>query len=178
MATRDRLVVDVNVFAIFLVENHPGHRWVASELEKGLKGMFVPVILDIVPVRAYWIMTRRWDCDPVQSEKAVRHFLDSYPMVEYASFEKEMIHEAFDLARELRHDVFDTVYLAAALRNKASGVMTTDAGFRRLCPRKGLRYLNPVPQRILQKFAGWKSTFGSAKGVGPFTHEDEMRSHE
>lgn len=178
MATREKTVLDVNVLAIFLVENHPGHRWVASELEKGLKGMFVPLVLDMVPIRAYWIMTRKWDCDPVQSEKALRHFLDSYPMVEIVALGKEIIHEAFDLARELRHDVFDTVYVSAALRNRASGIMTTDTGFRRLCSGKGLQYLNPVPPRILQKFAAWKSMFGSAKGIRPFTHEDEMQSHE
>ena len=64
MAGRDRILVDVNTLAIFLVEDHPGHSFVAREMERGLSGHFIPLVLDVVPMRAYWIMTRQWDCDP------------------------------------------------------------------------------------------------------------------
>lgn len=180
MATREKTLIDVNTLAIFLVEDHPGHQFIAPELEKGLKGQFLPLLLDILPIRAYWIMTRRWGCDTSQSEKAIRHFLDSYHAVEYVPVEKRIIHQAFDLARELHHDVFDTVYLSAALHNKANTIMTTDTGFQRLCQRKGLRYANPVPRAVLEKFVGWKEKnhFGTARGSGPFTAEDEMRGHD
>ena len=157
LAAREKTVVDVNTLAIYLVEDHPGNEFVTPELEKGLRGHFVPLLLDIVPIRAFWIMTRRWGCDGTQSEKAIRHFLDAYATVEYCSIEKEMVHEAFDLAREFRHDVFDTLYVSAALRNGASTIMTTDTDFQRLCQRKKLRYVNPVPREVLEKFADWKS---------------------
>jgi len=157
LAARDRVVVDVNALAIFLVQDHPGNPYITPELEKGLRGQFTPLILDIIPLRAYWIMTKKWRCDAEQSEKAIRHFLDAYPSVEYPSIEKKMIHDAFKLAGELPHDVFDTLYLAAAVRLGASGIMTTDTDFRKLCPRKNLRYLNPVPARVLEKFGPWQS---------------------
>jgi hypothetical protein len=78
------------------------------------------------------------------------------------------------LARELRHDPFDATYLAGALEYQASGIMTTDTDFRRLCRAKKLDYVNPVPTRILEKFAGWKSgVFGADPGrIKPFREED------
>src|SRR5438093_12033929 len=131
LADRDRILVDVNCLAIFLVEDHPGHLYVARELERGLSGHFIPLVLDVVPMRAYWIMTRQWDCDSSQSEKALRHFLDAYPLVEYCSVSKMLLHRAFDLARELRHDPYDTTYLAAALEYRTSEIMTIDNEFIR-----------------------------------------------
>jgi len=157
LADRDRILVDVNCLAIFLVEDHPGHLYVARELERGLSGHFIPLVLDVVPMRAYWIMTRQWDCDSSQSEKALRHFLDAYPLVEYCPVSKMVLHRAFNLARELRHDPYDTTYLAGALEYRASGIMTTDTDFRRLCRPEHLDYVNPVPPRVLERFAGWRS---------------------
>ena len=43
------------ILAIFLVEDHPGHDYVAPIVEAGLRGDYVPVMLDITPIRAYWI---------------------------------------------------------------------------------------------------------------------------
>ena len=126
-------------------------------MERGLSGHFIPLMLDVVPMRAYWIMTRLWDCDPAQSEKALRHFLDAYPIVEYCPVSMRVLHQAFDLARELRHDPFDTTYIAGALEYQASGIMTTDTDFKRLCHLKHLDYVNPVPTRVLERFAGWKT---------------------
>jgi len=157
LAGRDRILVDVNTLAIFLVEDHPGHSFVAREMERGLRGHFIQLILDVVPMRAYWIMTRQWDRDPAQSEKALRHFLDAYPIVEYCPVSMRVLHQAFDLARELHHDPFDTTYIAGALEYQASGIMTTDTDFKRLCHLKHLDYVNPVPTRVLERFAGWKS---------------------
>ena len=174
MADRDRILVDVNCLAIFLVEDHPGHSYVSREIEKGLSGHFIPIILDIVPMRAYWIMTHPWGCGAAESERALRHFLDAYPLVEYCPLSKTVLHRAFDLARELHHDPFDSTYLAGALENQASGIMTTDTDFRRLCQAKKLDYVNPVPPRVLEKFAGWKSgAFGVDRGrIKSFKEED------
>lgn len=158
MADRDKITIDVNTLAIFLVEDHPGYAYVAPQLEEGLSGSFTPITPDTVPIRAFWVMTRQWGCKPEESEGSVRYFLDHYPMVQYCPITRSTVHKAFDLARELHHDVFDTAYLAVALENQASGIMTTDTDFRTLCQRKSLRYINPVPARILEKFAGWKKS--------------------
>ncbi len=155
MENNPRVLVDVNALAIFLVEDHPGHSYVAPRILEGLKGTFVPVLLDISPLRAYWIMTTKWDIEKEACEKSVRHFLESYSMVEYSRIEKKTVQHAFDLARELHHDVFDTLYIAAALEMKASGIMTTDGDFQRLCSIKQLEYLNPVPSKILESFSAW-----------------------
>jgi predicted nucleic acid-binding protein len=156
LADSDRIILDVNTLAIFLVEDHPGHTYIGPEIERGLSGHFTPLVLDVIPMRAFWIMTRQWDCDPTASERALRHFLDAYTLVDYRSLNKRVLHQAFDLARELHHDPFDTTYLSAAIEYKASGIMTTDTDFRKLCNSKNLKYINPVPQRILEKFMGWK----------------------
>jgi predicted nucleic acid-binding protein len=184
LANRESAIVDVNTLAIYLVEDHPGNKFVTHELEKGLKGQYVPIILDNIPIRAFWIMTRTWGCDKAEGEKAIRHFLDAYHTIEYYSIDKKTIHQAFDLARELHHDVFDTIYLSAAIQIGASAIITTDTDFQRLCQRKKLRYVNPVPTQVLEKFAHWRSRkpvtsqFGAARGLRPFTVEDEMKGHE
>ncbi len=53
-------VLDVNILAIFLVKDHPGNRYVSSVVEEGLRGAFIPLVMDILPVRSYWIMTKKW----------------------------------------------------------------------------------------------------------------------
>jgi hypothetical protein len=119
-------------------------------------------------------MTHPWGCDTTQSERALRHFLGAYPLVEFCPLTKNVMHRAFDLARELHHDPFDSIYLAGALEYRASGILTTDTDFRRLCHSKNLDYVNAVPARVLEKFAGWKSgSFGADRGrVKPFREED------
>lgn len=155
MENKHRVLVDVNILTIFLVEDHPGHAYVRPRIEEGLKGSFIPVLLDISPLRAYWIMTAKWEIEKEACEKSVRHFLESYPMIEYWRVEKQTIQHAFELARELHHDVFDTVYIAAMLEMGASTIMTTDRDFQRLCSSKKLEYLNPVPSKILESFHTW-----------------------
>ncbi len=157
MATRESAIIDVNTLAIYLVEDHPGNKYVTLELEKGLRGQYTPIALDNLPIRAFWIMTRQWGCDRAESEKAIRHFLDAYHTVEYRPIEKETIHLAFNMAHELHHDVFDTIYLSAAIQTGASSIITTDTDFQRLCQKKKLRYVNPVPTQVLEKFVQWKS---------------------
>lgn len=134
MVARDKITIDVNTLAIFLVEDHPGNRYVAPQLEEGLQGRFIPLTPDIVPIRAYWITPRQWGCDREESV---------------------VVEEVSD--RFLHHDAFDTGYLAVALQNQATGIMTTDTDFRNLCQKKHLQYLNPVPTRVLKKFAAWKT---------------------
>ncbi len=44
------------------------------------------------------------------------------------------------------------MYLALALQEKASGIVTTDTDFEKLCNQIGLKYINPVPHEVLKHF--------------------------
>ncbi len=151
----DRRVLDVNALAIFLVEDHPGNRYVSPIIEEGLRGGYVPLLMDILPVRAFWVMTRRWGCPEQESSKAVEYFLRKYDRPEYPSLERETIAESFMLAGRLRHDVYDCVYLALALQERANAVITTDTDFERLCRSMKLEYINPIPAMVLKRFKNW-----------------------
>ncbi len=145
-------VLDVNTLAIFLVKNHPGNEYVHPLVEEGLRGGYTPLVMDILPVRVYWIMTRRWQCPEQESAEAVKHFVGAYERVRYPSLQRQTITQSFKLAEELRQDVFDCVYLALALQEGAEAVVTTDTDFESLCNRVGLEYINPVPVETLRRF--------------------------
>jgi predicted nucleic acid-binding protein len=150
---KEKRVLDVNALAILLVKDHPGNVFVSPVVEEGLRGAYIPVLMDILPVRAYWIMTKRWDCPEKESASAIEHFIKAYDRVRYTSLQKETTVESFELAKKLKHDVFDCVYLAFALQERAKGIVTTDTDFERICRHAGLDYINPVPKHILKRFA-------------------------
>ena len=148
----EKRVFDVNVLAIFLVKGHPGCEYVSPVVEEGLRGAYVPLVMDVLPVRAYWVMTRKWGLPEKDCAAAIEHFVKAYDRPLYPSLRRETILEGFRLADELRHDVFDCMYLALALQEKAGGIVTTDTDFEGLCRRVGLAYLNPVPKEVLKRF--------------------------
>jgi predicted nucleic acid-binding protein len=148
----EKRIFDVNVLAIFLVKDHPGCEYVSHVVEEGLRGGYVPLVLDVLPIRAFWVMTRRWGVPEKESAEAVKHFVKAYERPRYPCLKRESILEAFRLAKELRHDVFDCMYLALALQEKAVGIVTTDTDFERLCKHVGLEYVNPVPKEVLRRF--------------------------
>jgi predicted nucleic acid-binding protein len=134
------------------VKDHPGNEYVSGVVEEGLRGAYVPVVMDVVPVRAYWIMTKRWGCPEKESGRAVSHFVREYGRVRHSCLRRETIAESFRLAERLGHDVFDCVYLAFALQEGAKSIVTTDTDFERLCGAVGLEYVNPVPRKVLKRF--------------------------
>ncbi|MBT0159378.1 type II toxin-antitoxin system VapC family toxin [Candidatus Bathyarchaeota archaeon A05DMB-2] len=148
----EKRVFDVNVLAIFLVKGHPGCGYVSPVVEAGLRGAYVPLVMDILPVRAYWIMTRRWSLPERESAAAIEHFVKTYDVPRYPSLARETILEGFRLAEELKHDVFDCMYVAFARQEEAKGIVTTDTDFERLCKHVGLDYINPVPREVLKRF--------------------------
>lgn len=148
----EKRVFDVNVLAIFLVRGHPGFEYISPVVEVGLRGAYVPLVMDVLPVRAYWVMTRRWGLPDEECAAAIEHFVKAYDRPHYSSLKRETILEGFRLAAKLRHDVFNCMYLALALQEKASGIVTTDTDFEELCKRVGLSYFNPVPKEVLKRF--------------------------
>lgn len=157
MVSNEKRIIDVNVLAIFLVEDHPGNQYVAPIIEEGLRGVYTPLIMDILPIRAYWIMTKRWGCDKEESAEAIKYFLEEYDRPQYYCLRKETITKSFELAEKLKHDVYDCAYLASALQENASTIVTTDTDFEGLCKRLGLEYVNPVPADVLKHFKEWEA---------------------
>lgn len=156
MAIEDRRILDVNVLAIYLVSDHPGNEYVSPIVEDGLRGAYTPLILDILPVRAYWIMTEKWGCDRAESAKAVKHFVENYDRPHYYCLQRQTLARSFELSEKLRHSVYDCVYLAAAIQENASAILTTDTDFEKLCKNLNLQYINPVPKEVLKRFRKWK----------------------
>ncbi len=145
-------VIDINIFSMFLVEDHPAHSYVKDVIMHGLKGHFRPVILDIMPIRAHWLMTTKWNIDKDESSNAIRSFLKKYNQPVYVGMTRKSIDHAFQLSKELRHDVYDCCYLALAIQEEAAGIVTTDSDFESLCKKKHLAYENPVPKKVLEEF--------------------------
>lgn len=151
-AGKNRKVVDVNALAIFLVADHPGNKYLSPIIKDGLRGAYIPLLMDILPVRAFWIMTKRWGCPKKESAEAIEHFVKAYDRPQYSCLQKQTILESFQLAKRLGHDVFDCIYLAFALQENATAIITTDTDFESLCKTVGLGYVNPVPKEALSRF--------------------------
>ncbi|MDI6690528.1 MAG: PIN domain-containing protein [Candidatus Bathyarchaeota archaeon] len=155
MAIEDRRILDVNVLAIYLVSDHPGNEHVSSIMEEGLSGVYTPLIMNILPIRTYWIMTEKWGCDKAESAKAVKYFVENYDRPHYYCLQRQTLTRSFELAEKLNHDIYDCVYLAAAIQENASAIITTDTNFQKLCKRVNLEYINPIPKEVLKRFKKW-----------------------
>ncbi|MBI4417052.1 MAG: PIN domain-containing protein [Euryarchaeota archaeon] len=142
--------------AIFLVEDHPGHPFVDRIVSEGLEGSYRLLIPDQAPLRARWILTSRWGIRKAEADRAVEDFL-RHRRVAYVGASRGVLLKAFDLAKALKHDVYDTFYLALATELGAHAFLTTDADFRGLCPRVKLAYENPVPEDVLRQFGAFPS---------------------
>jgi len=145
-------VWDVNILAIYLVEDHPGNEYVSPIVEEGLRGEYIPILPDILPIRAYLILERKWNINKKEAMSVILEFLKKYDTPRYVSITKETLLRAFELSEKLKHDVYDCVYLALAEQERASAIITTDTDFEELCRRVGLEYENPVPLNVLKKF--------------------------
>jgi len=152
----ERKIWDVNILAIYLVEDHPGNPYVSEAVEEGLRGAYTPVILGSLPLRAYWVMTSRWGIDRREAAAAVADFVEKYDAPEYVGLRRDTISLAFELAEELGHDVYDCAYLALALQEGASAIVTTDTDFEELAPAVGVGYENPVPEDVLRRFSAFR----------------------
>jgi predicted nucleic acid-binding protein len=121
-------------------------------VESGLRDAYVPVLMDILPLRAFWIMTHPWGLPKSESSSAIQHFIQAYDIPQYSALQRETILNGFRLAKELNHDVSDCMYLALALQENASSIITTDTDFEKLCNHLGLKYFNAVPKDVLRHF--------------------------
>ena len=151
MATTSKLI-DVDVLAIFLVEDHPGHRYVDPVVSAGLAGGYRLLVPGDLPLQARWLLTAEWGVPAAEADRAIEDFLEQR-RVRYVSPDRGTLQAAFALARRLRCDVADAAYLALARAHGASAFVTTDAGLRTLCEKAGIAYENPIPRAVLAEFA-------------------------
>ena len=145
-----RLLADVNALAIQLVDDHPGHRYVAETLVPALSGTDTLITFGYLPLRVQWVL-EDLGFDTVDARNAVSSLLE-YPM-EFANADADTIRLAYELSAEKNHDVYDCFYLALARERDADELVTTDRDFERLCSEEPVSYRNPVPEDVLQQFA-------------------------
>lgn len=148
MAPR-RVLPDLNALSIQLVDDHPGHPYVADQLVPALTGDDTLLVFGYVPLRIQWIL-EDLGFDTVDARNAVSSLLQ-YPM-EFADVNDRTILEAYELSAEKNHDVYDCFYLALARELDADDLVTTDRDFERLCEGEDFEYVNPVPEEVLEQF--------------------------
>lgn len=151
-----RKLIDINFLSIFFVEDHPGFSYIKKLMDEGLTGAFKIIIPEILPFRAFWILTTKWGIDKQLAKEIILEFVKNYSIPIYAGLKRETIIEAFKYSNELNHDIYDCYYLALAKQENATSILTTDTDFDKLCKKIGLNYENPVPLDILKKFSAFK----------------------
>ncbi|WP_136689658.1 type II toxin-antitoxin system VapC family toxin [Halorhabdus amylolytica] len=144
-----RLVPDVNALAIQLIEDHPGHRYVAEQLVPALQGEHTLVSFGYLPLRVQWVL-EDLDFSTVEARNAVSSLLE-YPL-ESVVVETRTVQRAYEISAEKNHDVYDCFYIAIAREANADRIVTTDRDFEALCEDESFEYTNPVPEDVLKKF--------------------------
>jgi len=144
-----RVLPDLNALSIQLVDDHPGHPYVADELVPALRGEDTLLVFGYLPIRVQWIL-EDLGFDSVEARNAVSSLL-RYPM-EFVDVNDETILEAYEISAEKNHDVYDCFYLALARKADADELLTTDRDFEGLCDGENFEYVNPVPGEVLEEF--------------------------
>lgn len=148
MTTR-RVLPDLNSLAIQLVDDHPGHPYVAEELVPALTGDDTLLMFGYLPLRIQWVL-EDLEFDTVDARNAVSSLVQ-YPM-EFVDVDDETILSAYECSAEKNHDVYDCFYVALARQANADVLLTTDRDFEALCESEYFEYVNPVPEEVLKNF--------------------------
>jgi len=144
-----RLLPDVNALAIQLVDDHPGHQYVAEELVPALQGEQTLLLFGYLPLRVQWVL-EDLGFSTVEARNAVCSLLQ-YPM-ESTQVDQQTVLDAYEISAEKNHDVYDCFYLSLARQADADRLVTTDRDFERLCQDEPFEYTNPVPDDVLSEF--------------------------
>jgi predicted nucleic acid-binding protein len=144
-----RVLPDVNALAIQLVEDHPGHEYVAERLVPALGGERTLLVFGYLPLRVQWVL-EEMGFDTVEARNAVSSLLQ-YPITSVEAT-PETVLEAYGISAEKNHDVYDCFYVALARAVEADQIVTTDRDFERLCADEPFESVNPVPEDVLSAF--------------------------
>ncbi len=113
-----KVVVDVNIPAIYLVEDHPGHKYVYEYLNKLIENGTIIYAHSVIPYKVLWILTKLWGIDAKEAFEAVRSFVENIN-IRYVGLSREWLLKSFELA----------------LMVKAEAIVTTDTDFKTLAPK-------------------------------------------
>lgn len=144
-----RALPDVNALSIQLIDDHPGHPYVAEELVPALQGEDTLLMFGYLPLRVQRVL-EELGFETVQARNAVTSLL-RYPM-EPVSVTPAVLLEAYEISAEKNHDVYDCFYVALARAAGADKLVTTDRDFEALCADEPFEYANPVPDEVLSEF--------------------------
>jgi predicted nucleic acid-binding protein len=144
-----RVLPDLNALAIQLVDDHPGHRYVAEELVPVLQGEHTLLLFGYLPLRVQWVL-EDLEFSTVEARNAVSSLL-RYPM-ESVDVTPETVLHAYEVSAEKNHDAYDCFYVALAREADADRLVTTDRDFEALCADEPFEYVNPVPDDVLSEF--------------------------
>jgi len=144
-----RVLPDINALSIQLVDDHPGHEYVVSELVPALEGERTLLMFGYLPLRVQWVL-EDMGFETVAARNAVSSLLQ-YPM-ESTTVDQQTVLDAYEISAEKNHDVYDCFYIALARQADADRLVTTDRDFERLCADEPFEYANPVPETVLSEF--------------------------
>lgn len=144
-----RVLPDLNALSIQLVDDHPGHPYVAEELVPALTGSDSLIVFGYLPLRIQWVL-EDLGFETYEARNAVSSLLQ-YPL-EFIDVDGQTVLDAYEISAEKNHDVYDCFYLALARRADADVLVTSDRDFERLCDDEPFEYVNPVPEDVLERF--------------------------
>lgn len=144
-----RVLPDLNALSIQLVDDHPGHPYVADELVPALSGEETLLVFGYLPLRVQWVL-EDIGFETVDARNAVSSLLQ-YPL-EFVAVDDETTLRAYEISAEKNHDVYDCFYMALADEADADALVTTDRDFEQLCENEAVEYTNPVPEDVLERF--------------------------
>ena len=144
-----RILPDVNALSIQLIDDHPGHPYVAEQLVPALHGEETLLLFGYLPLRVQWVL-EDLGLSTVDARNAVSSLLQ-YP-VECVDSTPDIVLNAYEISAEKNHDVYDCFYIALARQADADVIVTTDRDFEVLCEDEPFEYTNPVPEDVLSEF--------------------------
>lgn len=145
----NRILPDLNALSIQLVDDHPGHPYIAEHIVPAITGTDTLLVFGYLPLRVQWIL-EDLGFDAVDARNAVSSLLQ-YPL-EFVNVDESTILTAYEISAEKNHDVYDCFYIALARGADADSVITTDRDFEQLCEDEPFSYVNPVPEDVLTQF--------------------------
>lgn len=144
-----RVLADLNALSIFFVSDHPGHEYVREALEPAFEGRETLVMFGYQPIRLQWVLE---DMDIPRRAAGNKVCSLVQRPVEWAQEDAQMILDAYAIASENEHDLYDCFYIALARQADVDAIVTTDRDFDDLCQSEPFEYQNPVPANVLERF--------------------------
>ena len=145
----DSILADLNALTIQLIDDHPGHPYVADELVPALNGSETLLVFGYLPLRVQWLL-EDLGFETTEARNAVNSLI-AYP-IEFVDSNEGTVREAYEISAAKNHDLYDCFYIALARQAEADRLVTTDRDFETLCADEPFDYVNPVPESVLEEF--------------------------